>query len=79
MVYTWRGADALAEAIAGAVYRAHELELVALDPDFLDAVAATLDRTNRWQLAVTGRVLYLTIGGGVHESEARRVAIPAAD
>ena len=73
-VYAWKQPEALAASVAS-VHRAHELELTALDPDFLDAVAATLDRNNRWDLSITGGTLYLTIGASTLETTPRRVPI----
>jgi uncharacterized protein YaeQ len=74
-VYTWKGPEALARAVAG-VHRAQELEIHALDGDLLDAVAGTLDRNNRWDFSVTGGTIYLGAGGEVFEVIARRVPIP---
>ena len=37
-------------------------------------VAATLDRTNRWDLAVTGGALYLGAGGQQLEGAVTRVS-----
>jgi uncharacterized protein YaeQ len=74
VVYTWKDVDALRAAIAErGVHRAEHLELVALAPELLDGVAATLDRVNRWDLSITGGALYLTIGGALFEAEVRRV------
>jgi uncharacterized protein YaeQ len=76
VVYAWKSPDDLAAAIVErAVHRADRIELCALDPAFLDAAAATLDRVNRWDLAVSGGTLYLTIGEALHESTVRRVPI----
>ena len=76
VVYAWKSPDDLAAAIAlRAVYRADRIELFALDPAFLDAVAARLDRVNRWDLAVSGGTLYLTIGEALHETIVRRIPI----
>lgn len=76
VVYTWKSPEELAAAIAErGVHRADRIELCALDPAFLDAAAATLDRVNRWELSVSGGTLYLSIGGGLHESTVRRVPI----
>ena len=41
----------------------------------LDAVAAGLDRNNRWELSVAGGVLFLAAGGSQHESPVRRCAV----
>lgn len=79
VVYAWRSPDDLAAAIAErAVHRADRIELCALDPAFLDAVAATLDRVNRWDLSVAGGALYLSIGDALHESAVRKVPIAGA-
>lgn len=76
VIYAWKSPDDLAAAIVErAVFRADRIELFALDPAFLDAVAATLDRVNRWDLAVSGGTLYLTIGEALHESTVRRIPI----
>jgi uncharacterized protein YaeQ len=78
VVYTWKSPDELAAAIVlRAVHRADRIELCAFDPAFLDAAAAALDRVNRWDLAVSGGTLYLSIGGALHESAVRRVPIGA--
>lgn len=75
-VYGWRQLDALATAlIDDKVHKATTIELVELDPAFLDAVAATLDRTNQWDLAITGGTLYLSTGAATHELTPRRVPI----
>lgn len=76
VVYAWKTPDELAAAIVErGVHRGDTIELTALDPAFLDAVAATLDRVNRWELAVSGGSLYLTISGTLHESTVRRIPI----
>ncbi|MCX5741829.1 MAG: YaeQ family protein [Proteobacteria bacterium] len=75
-IYAWKTPDDLAAAIVERkVHRADTIELFAIDPAFLDAVAATLDRVNRWDLAVTGGTLYLTIKEALHETIVRRVPI----
>jgi len=40
-------------------------------------VAATLDRVNRWDLSVTGGVIYLAVGETQFEGAVTPVAIPA--
>jgi uncharacterized protein YaeQ len=76
-VYAWKNPDEIAAAIVERrVHRAEDIELFAIDPAFLDAVAATLDRVNKWDLAVTGGTVYLTLSSGaVHECAVRRVSI----
>lgn len=76
VVYAWKNVDQLAEAIRErGVHRAEDIELNALTTEWLDAVAATLDRTNAWDLSVSGGTLYLTVNGALFESSVRRVAI----
>lgn len=76
VVYAWKAADQLAAAISEArVHKGETIELNALDAAWLDRVAATLDRTNKWELAVSGGALYLTIGSTLHESSVTRIPI----
>jgi uncharacterized protein YaeQ len=76
VVYTWKQPDELARAVAErGVHRVDRLELRALPQELLDGVAATLDRTNRWDLSVTGGTLYLTIGSVLFEATPRRVTV----
>jgi uncharacterized protein YaeQ len=76
-IYAWKNVDQLAAAIAErGVHRADELVLRALPAELLDGVAATLDRINRWDLSVTGGVLYLAVGATQFEAAVTPVAIP---
>jgi uncharacterized protein YaeQ len=76
VVYTWKPADQLAAAIRErGVHRAETIELNALAADWLDAIAATLDRTNRWELSVAGGQLYLTVSGTLFEGAVHKHAI----
>jgi uncharacterized protein YaeQ len=63
VVYTWKSVPDLVDAIAERkTHRADAIELVGLDAEILDAAATKLDRNNVWNVAVTGGVVYLTIG-----------------
>ena len=76
VVYAWKDPERLAAAIVEAgVHRAEHIELHALPIALLDALAATLDRTNRWELAVSGRVMYATVDSASHEAAIARVPI----
>jgi uncharacterized protein YaeQ len=76
-IYAWKNVDQLAQAIAErGVHRADELVLRAVPAELLDGVAATLDRINRWDLSVTGGVLYLAAGTKQFEGAVTQVAIP---
>jgi uncharacterized protein YaeQ len=75
-IYAWKNVDQLAAAIAEReVHRRDELELKAVPAELLDAVAATLDRNNTWDLSVTGGALYLTIGGALFEGAVTPVPV----
>lgn len=73
-VYGWKMLAELA-AEAKDIHRAEELEVYTFDPAFLDAVAATLDRTNTWDLSVTGGVIYVTVGEQTFEGAATRIPV----
>jgi uncharacterized protein YaeQ len=76
VVYGWKNVEDLAAAVREAgVHRADAIELFALDPAFLDAVAAGLDRNNRWGLSVSGGSVYLEVAGVQHESAVARVSV----
>lgn len=75
-IYAWKNAAQLARDIeARAVHRREEIALHALDGAFLDRVAETLDRVNRWELSLSGGAIYLSIGEKLFESTLERVAI----
>jgi uncharacterized protein YaeQ len=76
VVYAWKDPEKLAgEITEREVHRREELELLALDPELLDAPAKTLDRVNKWDVAVTGGAIYLTVGAQSFETAVRRIAI----
>lgn len=73
VVYTWKSAAQLAEAIAERkVHRGDAIEIRELDPAWLDRVAGTLDRNNTWDLSVTGGTVYLTIREELFETSITR-------
>lgn len=79
VVYGWRQLEALAaELVERAVHRAGDIELHALDGDFLDRVAAGLERNNRWDLSVAGGTVYLSTPQGQHETTVTRIPIGGA-
>jgi len=68
-VYTWKDVGKLVEEIAErGVHRAESIEIYQLPAELLDAAAATLDRVNKWELAVSGRVVYLKAGEATFEA-----------
>ncbi len=75
-IYTWRDPARLVGEIAlRGVHKADAIELFALDPDLLDGVVSTLDRVNKWDLAISGGTLYLAIGDVALEGTVRRMPI----
>lgn len=76
VIYTWKDAAGQVDAIRErGVHRADTIELNALAPEWLDAIAATLDRVNKWELSVAGGTVYLTINGALLESTVHKVPV----
>jgi uncharacterized protein YaeQ len=74
VVYGWNRMDSLAQALRDErVHRADSISLYELDADVLDAIAATIERNNRWDIAVSGGVVYLSTGTSAFELGVRRV------
>jgi uncharacterized protein YaeQ len=75
-VYTWKNPKALvADIVEREVHRSEDLEVYAFEVSALESIAKTLDRVNKWELAVTGGTIYLTAGKASFELAARRLAI----
>jgi uncharacterized protein YaeQ len=75
-VYTYKDPSALVRQLAGArIHRVEALELYAFDSPFIAAVVERLERRTAFDLAVTDRHLYLTIGGETLESAVKAVEI----
>lgn len=79
-VYTYRDAAQLTRQLAGErIHRAAAIEIYGIDRPLIDALVARLDRRTAFDLAVTDRHLYLTIGGDTLEGGVRRQPLePAA-
>jgi uncharacterized protein YaeQ len=61
-VFTHHDAEALKKAVRGQrVHRVEQIELYAIDPAFLDQLAAQLDRSNRWTIARNDAEIYATV------------------
>jgi len=75
-VYTHKDPRTLIKALAGEkIHRAEQLELYALDRELIAALASRLDRRMRFDLSVTDRHLYVTIGGENFSGEAERLSL----
>jgi uncharacterized protein YaeQ len=63
-VYTHRDPAQLIARLAGErIHRVEALELYAIDRGLLGALAPRLERRMAWNLAVSDRILYLSLGG----------------
>lgn len=58
----------LEDGVAASAHGVDGWRVVELDPAFLDRIAERTDKVNRWDLAVSGGALYLTIAGKLLES-----------
>ena len=62
-VYAHRGLDQLVARLAGErIHRAAEIRLHAVEPELLSALVARLDRRMNFDLAVSDRTLYISLG-----------------
>jgi len=58
----------LEDAVAFKAHKVTEWKVIELDPAFLDRIAERTDKVNRWDLAISGGALYLTIGKDLLET-----------
>jgi uncharacterized protein YaeQ len=72
-VYTHREPRHVLQALAGArIHRAAELELYAIDRALIDGLVARLDRRNGWEMSVTERHVYVSVGGQTIDGDVTR-------
>jgi uncharacterized protein YaeQ len=77
VVYSHRGAGPWLESLAGErVHRADHIEIVVLDPAFVEALAQGLQRRNGWTVSVIDDTLYVEAGEASHSVELARVPFP---
>lgn len=75
-VYTHRDPAQLVKQLAGEkIHRAAELELYGIDRELIAALVERLDRRNTWEVSVTDRHLYVTVGGETLEGDVTRVSL----
>lgn len=73
-VYAFKDPANLARQFEGTkIHRAEAIELYAFDPAFIAAFVERLERRTAFELAVTERHLYLTIGGETLETAVKPV------
>jgi uncharacterized protein YaeQ len=76
-VYTHRDPAQLLRQLTGErIHRSAELELYGIDRELIAGLVARLDRRNAWELSVTERHLYVTVGGTTVEGDVTRVPLP---
>ncbi len=74
VVYSWKAPEQLArEIVEQSVHHGDRIEIYVLEQALLDAIVATVDRNNRWELAISGGTLYLTVAGRSFEGIVRRL------
>ena len=75
-VYGHRGAAHMLRPLEGSrIHRADALELYSFDRELIAALVARLERRMRFQLSVTDRHLFLSLGGETLSGEVARVKL----
>jgi uncharacterized protein YaeQ len=75
-VYTHKDSRTLIKALAGEkIHRVEQLELYALDRDLIAEIVSRLDRRLRFDLSVTDRHLFLTIGDETLSGSVERLSL----
>jgi uncharacterized protein YaeQ len=72
-IYTHRDPARLASQLAGEkIHRVESLELYGIDRELIDGLVARLERRNKWEMSVTDRHVYVTVGGDTVDGEITR-------
>jgi uncharacterized protein YaeQ len=75
-IYTHRDAGRLASQLAGEkIHKAADVELYGIDRDLIAGLIERLDRRNKWDVSVTERHVYVTIGGTTVDGAIERHAL----
>ncbi len=78
-IYTHKDPAILLQKLAGErIHRAADVEVWAFDRELIAALAARLERRLAFELAVTDRHLFVTLGGATFSGAVTRVALPPA-
>lgn len=76
VVYTHKEPRLLIKALSGErIHRVEALELYAIDRELIAELAARLDRRMRFDLSVTDRHLFVTIGGKTFDGTVERISL----
>lgn len=72
-VFTYKNPDVLrADIQESQVHRASEIEIVAVEPAFLDELSESLEKNNRWSLLVQSGQVDVTVAGRTHSTQLRQ-------
>jgi uncharacterized protein YaeQ len=72
-IYTYKDVELLKkEARREKIYNSQKIELYAIDPDFLDELAAVLERDNRWEITLDGQKLRVTVDDETYSGSMER-------
>jgi len=74
-VYTHDPAQLRRQTAGQTIYKADAIDVWPIDPAFLDALAAKVDRRTRLELTRTDGALYVTVGGAALETSLARASI----
>ncbi|MEO7456303.1 MAG: YaeQ family protein [Gemmatimonadaceae bacterium] len=75
-IYTHRDAARLAAQLAGEkIHRAEDVELYGISRELIDGLVQRLDRRNKWDVSVTERHVYVTIGAATVDGAVERHAL----
>lgn len=72
-IYTHRDAARLASQLSGEkIHKVEQLELYGFDKELLEGLVGHLDRRNKWEMSVTDRHIYVTVGGDTVDGDVVR-------
>ena len=75
-VYTHRDPARLVTLLAGErIHRSGDLELYGLSKELVDGLVERLDRRNSWEMSITDRHVYVSVGGVTIEGDVERHAL----
>lgn len=76
-VYTSEAAQLCRQTEGQTIHKAEEIDVWPIDPAFLDALAAKVDRRARLDVTRTEGALYVTVGGTTVETSLARASLAA--
>ena len=77
-VYTYKDANLLVRELSGeTVHRKTEIEIYSFQPKFLDRLAESLEKSNRWSVMVNDGTVTITNGPSSESGEITRHQVPS--